>query len=226
MEENKVFAGRPSDKRTDTEEAVYDFLDSTGVNYERTDHAAAMTMEDCVSIGNILGIEICKNLFLCNRQKTNFYLLLMPGDKEFRTKDLSAQIGSARLSFGDHDKMKEYLDILPGSMSVLGLMNDTENRVLISGDPIQQRGRIYMFGSHRNMEQYIQSLEHLETHMPQFDEIWPSHADLPIPPDTIQKLHDGTKEILAGNVQGEPEELHGQSIVAYDLGFCTMLCDK
>ena len=110
----------------------------------------------------------------------------------------------------------------PGSIAVL----DTENRALISGDPIQQHGRIYMFGSHRNMEQYIQSLEHLETYMPQFDEIWQSHAELPISPDTIQKLHDGAKEILAGNVQGEPEELHGQSIVAYDLGFCTMLCDR
>jgi hypothetical protein len=76
------------------------------------------------------------------------------------------------------------------------------------------------------MEQYIQSLEHLETYMPQFDEIWPSHAELPISPDTIQKLHDGAKEILAGKVAGEPEELHGQSIIAYDLGFCTLLCDK
>lgn len=110
----------------------------------------------------------------------------------------------------------------PGSIAVL----DTENRVLISGDPIQQHGRIYMFGSHRNMEQYIQSLEHLETYMPQFDEIWPSHANLPIHLETIQKLHDGAKEILAGKVAGEPEELHGQSIIAYDLGFCTLLCDK
>ena len=110
----------------------------------------------------------------------------------------------------------------PGSIAVL----DTENRVLISGDPIQQHGRIYMFGTHRNMDQYIRSLEHLEMYIPHFDELWPSHADLPIPPDTIQKLHDGAKEILAGNVQGEPEELNGQSIVAYDLGFCTMLCDR
>ena len=110
----------------------------------------------------------------------------------------------------------------PGSIAVL----DTENRVLISGDPIQKHGRIYMFGSHRNMDQYIQSLEHLETYISQFDEIWPSHADLPIPPKTIQKLHDGAKEILAGNVQGKLEEVHGQSIIAYDLGFCIMLCDK
>ena len=110
----------------------------------------------------------------------------------------------------------------PGSIAVL----DTENRVLISGDPIQQHERIYMFGTHRNMDQYIRSLEHLKMYIPHFDEIWPSHADLPIPPDTIQKLHDGAKEILAGNIQGEPEELHGQSIVAYDLGFCTMLCDR
>ncbi len=146
MEENKVFAGRPSDKRTDTEEAVYDFLDSTGVNYERTDHAAAMTMEDCVSIGNILGIEICKNLFLCNRQKTNFYLLLMPGDKEFRTKDLSAQIGSARLSFADSETMQKLISSQPGSASILGLLFDKENkiRLLIDGDVLEKE----YFGCH------------------------------------------------------------------------------
>ena len=109
----------------------------------------------------------------------------------------------------------------PGSIAVL----DVKNRILISGDPIQQHGRIFMFGSHRNMEAYIQSLKRLEGRVSEFDEIWPSHADLPIPPETIRMLCEGTEAIRAGKVQGKLEEMHGNKIVAYDLGFCTLLCD-
>ena len=97
----ELMHGRPADisGRQDKEIRVYDLLDRLGIAYDRTDHEAAMTMDDCLEIDRILGTIICKNLFLCNRQKTKFYLLLMPGDKPFHTKDLSAQIGSARLSF-------------------------------------------------------------------------------------------------------------------------------
>ena len=120
--------GRPENvnDRLDKEIRVYDFLDKLSVTYQRVDHEAAMTMEACEEIDRTLGDDtaICKNLFLCNRQETNFYLLLMPGDKPFKTKDLSAQIGSARLSFAKPEYMEKYLDITPGSVSVLGLMND------------------------------------------------------------------------------------------------------
>ena len=109
----------------------------------------------------------------------------------------------------------------PGSVAVL----DKKYRVLISGDPIQTHGRIFMFGSHRNMEAYIQSLERLMERCGEFDEIWPSHADLPIPPDTIPRLAEGARAILAGLIAGHPEEMHGQKIVSYDLGFTVMLCD-
>ena len=125
--------GRPenTDKRLDKEIRVYDFLDKLGIDYQRVDHEAAMTMEACEEIDRTLGDDttICKNLFLCNRQETNFYLLLMPGDKPFKTKDLSAQIHSARLSFAKPEYMEKYLDITPGSVSVLGLMNDHEKKV-------------------------------------------------------------------------------------------------
>ena len=125
--------GRPAntDDRLDKEVRVYDFLDDLGIEYQRIDHEAAMTMEACEEIDRVLGDDttICKNLFLCNRQETNFYLLLMPGNKPFKTKDLSAQIHSARLSFAKPEYMKEYLDITPGSVSVLGLMNDSEKKV-------------------------------------------------------------------------------------------------
>ena len=125
--------GRPENvnDRLDKEIRVYDFLDKLSVTYQRVDHEAAMTMEACEEIDRTLGDDtaICKNLFLCNRQETNFYLLLMPGDKPFKTKDLSAQIGSARLSFAKPEYMEKYLDITPGSVSVLGLMNDHEKKV-------------------------------------------------------------------------------------------------
>ena len=125
--------GRPAntDDRLDKEVRVYDFLDNLGIEYQRIDHEAAMTMEACEEIDRVLGDDttICKNLFLCNRQETNFYLLLMPGNKSFKTKDLSAQIHSARLSFAKPEYMEEYLDITPGSVSVLGLMNDSEKKV-------------------------------------------------------------------------------------------------
>lgn len=136
--------GRPenTDNRLDKEIRVYDFLDKLGVQYQRIDHEAAMTMEACEEIDHALGdnTTICKNLFLCNRQETDFYLLLMPGDKTFKTKDLSAQIHSARLSFAKPEYMEKYLDITPGSVSVLGLMNDSEKKVqlLIDEDVMKE----------------------------------------------------------------------------------------
>ena len=129
--------GRPTDTqgRLDKEIRVYDFLDSLGV-YQRIDHEAAMTMEACEEIDRTLEATICKNLLLCNRQETQFYLLMLPGDKVFKTKDLSAQIGSSRLSFAKVEYMEQYLDITPGSLSVLGLMNDKDRmvRLLIDED--------------------------------------------------------------------------------------------
>lgn len=123
------------DGRQAREARVYDFLDSLGIEYWQTDHdKEAYTMEDCLDIDAILQATVCKNLFLCNRQKTKFYLLMMPGDKTFKTKELSRQIGSARLSFAPEEKMTELLDIHPGAVSVMGLMNDKENKVQLLVD--------------------------------------------------------------------------------------------
>lgn len=127
----KLEQGAPQDLsgRLDKERRVYALLDGLGVDYQRVDHEVAMTMEACAEIDRVLDATICKNLLLTNKQQTDFYLLMMPGDKVFKTKFLSAQIGSARLSFASGEKMEEFLDITPGSLSVLGLMNDKENRV-------------------------------------------------------------------------------------------------
>ena len=136
MEIIELVQGRPADTtgREEREIAVYDKLDELGIPYFRTDHEEANTMEACERIDAVLGTLICKNLFLCNRQKTDFYLLMMPGNKPFKTKDLSKQIGSARLSFADAEYMEEFLHIRPGSVSVMGLMNDVNNRVQLLVD--------------------------------------------------------------------------------------------
>ncbi len=127
----ELLKGRPlvESGRLQKEIRCYDFLDDLGVEYDRIDHEPAMTMEVCEEIDKCLNAVICKNLFLCNRQQTAFYLLMIPADRKFKTKDISAQINSSRLSFAGEEYMEKYLDITPGSVSVLGLMNDKENAV-------------------------------------------------------------------------------------------------
>ena len=126
----KMYHGSPADLsgRNEREIRAYRFLDALGVEFDRTDHPdePATTMEVCARIDAVLNVRICKNLFLCNRQKTKFYLLIMPGDKPFKTKELSGQMGISRLSFADEKAMGELLDLRPGSVSVLGLMNDKD----------------------------------------------------------------------------------------------------
>ena len=137
----QLMKGRPADctGRLAKEIRTYDLLDRLGISYERIDHEPAMTMEACAAIDEALNATICKNLLLCNRQKTDFYLLMLPGDKVFKTSELSKKIGSSRLSFASGEHMEELLDITPGSVSVMGLMNDKENRVrlLIDQDVLQ-----------------------------------------------------------------------------------------
>ena len=137
----ELYTGRPDDTsgRLEREVRTYDFLDSLGIEYIRTDHGLAINMEACNEIDAILDVLICKNLFLCNRQKTSFYLLMMPGDKKFLTRELSSQINSARLSFAGPEEMLKYLDIEPGAVSVMGLMNDRDHMVqlLIDEDVLE-----------------------------------------------------------------------------------------
>ncbi len=133
---DKIFTTAPEYEVTQSEKAVYSVLNELGISFSRAEHDEASTIEDCTAVEKVLGVGICKNLFLCNRQKTKYYLLLMPGDKQFKTKDLSSQINSARLSFADCEAMKKYLGVTPGSVSVLGLIFDRENEVslLIDSD--------------------------------------------------------------------------------------------
>lgn len=137
MNQLQMQNGRPKNGtgRTDTELRVYDFLDQLGIEYERIDHEAVETMEDCIEIDQALApAVVCKNLFLTNSKEDHYYLLMILGDKKFRSSEVAGQIGSTRLSFASAERMKEYLDIRPGSVSVMGLINDTEHRVKLLVD--------------------------------------------------------------------------------------------
>ena len=146
----ELLHGSPADLagRSDREVRAYALLDRLGIAFDRTDHPdrPAAGMEVCAEVDAILGVHICKNLFLCNRQQTNFYLLIMLGDKPFRTKELSGQLGVSRLSFADEAHMEQLLDLHPGSVSVLGLMNDKDHRVqlVIDEDVLKEE----LFGCH------------------------------------------------------------------------------
>lgn len=132
--ELRLEKGRPSDIRISKEERCYDLLDQLEIPYERIDHEPAMTIEACQPIDCLLDTTICKNLFLCNTQKTRFYLLIMPGKKKFQTRLVSRQLDIARLSFAPESYLEEYLDITPGSVSIMGLMNDHGNQVQLLVD--------------------------------------------------------------------------------------------
>lgn len=135
------FTSAPTDgNRLAKEMDVYKLLDKLKIPYERVDHDEAASIEDCHAVEEALGVEVCKNLFLRNQQKTTFFLLLMPGDKKFMTKDLSKQLNISRLSFAEPEYMEKYLNVTPGSVTVLGLMNDKDWYVdlLIDKDLLDQ----------------------------------------------------------------------------------------
>ena len=144
----KLEFGRPAtnEGRLDKEIRCYDLLDSLGIEYGRVDHEPAMTMEACIAVDEALGATMCKNLMLCNRQCTVFYMLLTPGEKVFKTSELSKKIGSSRLSFAKGEYMEQFLDITPGSLSILGLMNDKEKQVNLLIDEDVLKGEF--FGCH------------------------------------------------------------------------------
>ena len=123
------YTGRPTDQRIPQELAIYDRLEELNIPYIRVDHDHADTIEFCEQVEAVLGSKICKNLFLCNRQQTQFYLLMMPGEKPFKTKFLSAQLGCSRLSFAGEEPMRDYLQTVPGSVSALELIFDTQHKV-------------------------------------------------------------------------------------------------
>ena len=146
MNISEVLSGAPADERCAVEQATYALLEELSIPYTRVDHDEAATMEDCAAISQVLGVDICKNLVLTPRNRSAFYLLCLPGDKQFLTKDFSKQIGSSRLSFATAEDMQELLGVQPGSASVLALMNDKAHRITLALD--RQVAESEYFGCH------------------------------------------------------------------------------
>lgn len=142
----ELHCGAPAEKRQPNEQAVYDFLNQCAIPFTRVDHPPVHTMEDCLASAHVLQVDMCKNLFLCNSQKTKFYLLLLPADKPFKTKVFSKMIGVSRLSFAPPEKMEEYLHISPGAVSVMGLLFESARDVtLVMDEEVKERA---LFGCH------------------------------------------------------------------------------
>lgn len=129
--QSELHIGRPENKVSDIEEKTYNFLSELGISFECIEHSPAETIAICHQIEEKLGARICKNLFLKNSAQTQYYLLLLDGDTKFESSTISKQIGSTRLSFASAEKLDEYLGLQPGSVSVLGLINDKEANVTL-----------------------------------------------------------------------------------------------
>ena len=174
--------GRPADaaEREPVERACYDLLDSLGISYDRVDHDAAFTIEACESVDEVLGTVICKNLFLCNRQKTQFYLLLIEGEKVFKTKYLSAQLGCSRLSFASPEDMERLLGVTPGSATVLSLMNDKDQAVqLVIDRPVTAQPYLGCHPCKNTSSLRIATADILQRFLPAVHHV-PVYVDLPV----------------------------------------------
>ena len=169
--------------RIPAEMACYDLLDSLGIVYGRVDHSHADTIEACHEVEKVLGWPVCKNLFLCNRQKTQFYLLMLEGDKVFKTKDLSKQLGVSRLSFATAEDMVQMLGVHPGSVTVLGLMNDPDNKVqLVIDKPVYDAENVSCHPCISTSTLVMSRSDLLEKLLPAVHHE-PIVVDLPIPED-------------------------------------------
>ena len=113
---------------------VLEFLNANGIAYEYTTHAKVETMEDCAALN--LPAPHCKNLFLCNRAGTQYYLLLIRADKPFVTREVSKTLGVSRLSFGKDDALDHMLHTYPGCVSPMGLIfpESADIRLIIDED--------------------------------------------------------------------------------------------
>lgn len=141
-----IYHGAPADARTEVEQRTYALLERLQIPFDRVDHDTAATMDDCAVVSKVLGVPICKNLLLTPRNRSAFYLLCMPADKPFITRDFSRQIGSSRLSFATAEDLEELLGVPVGSASVLALMNDPDHRVTLAWDRAVAEGAY--FGCH------------------------------------------------------------------------------
>ncbi len=128
---SKVFDGAPEDKRGELETKVYAEFKELGIDFKRVDNDEAISMEECVEISNTWGAEIRRTVVVCNRQTTNYYLVVMPADKRFDTKTFAHNMECARVSFASEEDMIKILGVSHGNASVVSILNDKDNMVQV-----------------------------------------------------------------------------------------------
>ena len=126
---SEVMTTFPEGRVSDTEEKVYSKLRELGIGFERVDNDSISTMEECAEVGEVLGTDICKSILACTRNKSEYYLIILPGDKRFVSKLASKAVGSSRLSFASPEDMQELLGTTPGNASPLAVINDCDGKV-------------------------------------------------------------------------------------------------
>lgn len=119
----------PENIKNPTEKKVFALLDKLKIAYECVENDVVESMEECKEVDEALGTEIRKSIFLCNKKKTSFFLVVMPAEKSLDTATLSNKIGVPHLSFASAEHMEQHLGALPGSASVMGLINDEDDYV-------------------------------------------------------------------------------------------------
>ncbi len=115
-------------------QATLDLLGEIGIEYRYYSHDLARTMADCEGIGADVGARHFKNLFLSDRKRSVFVLLLLAPEKEFRTGSVSRQLGTSRLSFCTAEELMEKLGLLPGSVTPLALSRESARGVVVAVD--------------------------------------------------------------------------------------------
>lgn len=113
----------------DLKNNIYDTLNELNIPFQKIDNEAITSMEECEDVENALGVEIRKSIFLCNRTKSEFYLLVMPSKKRFNTKMFSEKVVCSRTSFASTEHLKSVLGLTPGSITIMGLVNDRSHTV-------------------------------------------------------------------------------------------------
>ena len=125
---------RPEGELLPQEAAAFDALERLGIDHDRVSSEPADNMEKCAAVSAVLGMPICKNLFLRDAKGKQHYLVSVPDERHVDLKWLSAALGTSKLSFASAERLEKYLKVPQGSVSPLALLNDESESVIFAAD--------------------------------------------------------------------------------------------
>lgn len=113
---------------------IYSFLKNNSISYERFDHPAVFTCEDAQRLCPAMPGEEIKNLFIYDKRSEHLFLVVVGANKRVDLKKLKEILGTSNLSFCSEERLKKYLGVEPGSVTILGLVHDVEHEVSVIFD--------------------------------------------------------------------------------------------